>query len=191
VAALREHSPTRTDAPNLVPGARNLEGVDNQVVNPYAPPTLDAEHDRQVPPEDGYYQLAELSQRWLGLFLDQLLLFVSAAPALIAVVAFDLEGVGVVLLSLVTVVPFAAYQYYLVARGQSLGKRIAKTRVVRLDGSPPGFLHGVVLRNWLFSAVTFVPGLGTIANLADVAMIFRADRRTVRDHVAGTRVIRS
>jgi hypothetical protein len=26
---------------------------------------------------------------------------------------------------------------------------------------------------------------------ADVAMIFRADRRTVRDHVAGTRVIRS
>jgi uncharacterized RDD family membrane protein YckC len=161
------------------------------VVNPYAPPTVEEQHDWVRPQGEGYYQLADLGQRWLGLFVDQLLLGASAIPAVIAGALLDWKALGISAVVLVTVVPFAAYQFYLVAQGQSLGKRVAKTRVVRLDGSPPGFLHGVVLRNWLFSAVSAVPGIGSIAGLVDIVMIFRADRRTARDHVAGTRVIRS
>jgi uncharacterized RDD family membrane protein YckC len=155
---------------------------------------MEAEHSWGPPRGDGYYQLAELTQRWLGAFLDQIFFCFAVAPAVVVAIALDKSDSliwATAAVTLVTIVPFGVYQFYLVARGQSLGKRIAKTRVVRLDGSAPGFLYGVVLRNWLFLCVAALPGLGTIAGLVDVGMIFRADRRTARDHIAGTRVIRS
>ena len=191
VTGAQERSPRSTDPP-ILPGSGDcyLEGVGKSVVNPYAPPEAEEVQHSWAAPASEYQQLADLGQRWVGLFLDQMLLLAASGPAIIAAV-LEWEVLGISAVALVTLLPFAVYQYYLVAQGQSLGKRIAKTRVVRLDGSPPGFLHGVVLRNWLFSALTFVPVLGSVANLADVGMIFRADRRTVRDHVAGTRVIRS
>ena len=164
------------------------------MVNPYAPPTVEAEHNWVAARGDDYFQPAELTQRWLGAFLDQLFAGFAAAPAVIVAIALEKSDSliwATAAVTLITLVPFAAYQFYLVARGQSLGKRIAKTRVVRLDGSAPGFVHGVLLRNWLFFGVSALPGVGTIANLVDVGMIFRADRRTARDHIAGTRVIRS
>ena len=162
--------------------------------NPYAPPTAEAEHSWVAPREDGYFQLAELTQRWLGAFLDQLFAALVAAPAVIGAVALEKSDSlirATAAVTLLTLVPFGVYQFFLVARGQSLGKRIAKNRVVRLDGSAPGFVHGVLLRNWLFFGVSAFPGVGTIANFVDIGMIFRADRRTARDHLAGTRVIRS
>lgn len=159
------------------------------MVNPYAPPEVDEVEGNWTAASE-YVQLADLGQRWVGAFLDNLLLLAASVPAIIAF-ALEMKPLGASAIALVTLGPFAVYQFHLVAQGQSLGKRIAKTRVVRLDGSKPGFLHGVLLRNWLFSCATLVPALGTVASLADIAMIFRADRRTVRDHVAGTRVIRS
>lgn len=190
LAGRQERSPSAVDPPILRGlGDCCLEGV-GSVVNPYAPPEVEEVQHSWVAPAGEYQQLADLGQRWVGLFLDQMLLLAASGPAIIAAV-LEWGALGISAVAVVTLLPFAVYQYYLVAQGQSLGKRIAKTRVVRLDGSPPGFLHGVVLRNWLFSALTFVPVLGSVANLADVGMVFRADRRTVRDHVAGTRVIRS
>src|SRR5262245_27142120 len=44
-----------------------------------------------------------------------------------------------------------ALNWYLVAtRGQTLGKIVAGTRIVRLDGTPVGFIDGVLLRYGLF-----------------------------------------
>jgi uncharacterized RDD family membrane protein YckC len=81
-------------------------------------------------------------------------------------------------------------QCFMIAnRGQSIGKRLVKTRIVRLDGSNPGFVHGVLLRGLVGNLPGAVPFVGNVYNIVDTLCIFKDDRRTLRDMIAGTRVI--
>ena len=77
----------------------------------------------------------------------------------------------------------------LALRGQTIGKRVMKVRVVRQDGTAVGFLHGVLLREWLFWFVGRIPGVGGLINLVGFLMIFGGDRRCLHDMVAKTDVI--
>jgi uncharacterized RDD family membrane protein YckC len=53
------------------------------------------------------------------------------------------------------------YQWYLISTtGQSLGKRWLGVQIVRVDGSPSGLRHGVILRSWILGALGNVPGVG-------------------------------
>ncbi|MCA9624894.1 MAG: RDD family protein, partial [Myxococcales bacterium] len=55
------------------------------------------------------------------------------------------------------------YQAYLSTHdGQTIGKRLLGAKVVREDGKPLDFLHGVLLRSWIFSVIP----LGVAAFLA-------------------------
>lgn len=70
---------------------------------------------------------------------------------------------------------------------QSLGKRYAGIRVVHLNGSAPGLLLLVFLRNLVpivFSRLTF-----GVFGLVDYLFAFRADRRRIADHLCSTRVV--
>jgi uncharacterized RDD family membrane protein YckC len=69
--------------------------------------------------------------------------------------------------------------------GQTLGKMLLGIRIVRGDGSSPGFLQGVVLRNWLRVLLSFVPFFAMV----DLAFIFSDSRRCLHDHMSGTQVI--
>ena len=71
--------------------------------------------------------------------------------------------------------------------GQSLGKRWTGLRIVRTDGSLPGFWNGVVLRSWV---VAFLIRLCGVFYVVDALLVLRADRRAGHDWIAGTRVIR-
>ena len=97
--------------------------------------------------------------------------------------------------------------------GQSIGKRLLKIRVLRLDGTNPVFMGTVLLREALFNLLTGV-GAGILALLAGVladvnneilsnlfslvvwlvclAMLFQKqrDRRTLQDILAATVVVR-
>lgn len=79
--------------------------------------------------------------------------------------------------------------YYLVFElgwhGQTPGKRLAGTRVVKLDGSGPGFLE-VAIRN-LVRIVDFLP---VAYALGFVTMFFNRNTRRLGDFAAGTLVIR-
>jgi uncharacterized RDD family membrane protein YckC len=87
-----------------------------------------------------------------------------------------------------------AVQAYLVTTsGQSIGKRFTSIKIVRMDGSPAGFVRGVLLRNWVLVALAYVPVLSQLSSLfflGDALFIFRADRRCFHDHIAGTKVVR-
>jgi len=158
------------------------------VVNPYAAPAADQEQEWAAP-EFGYH-LAGLGQRWLGAVLDQVFFVLSGVPTAVVLLEFHWEILPTAAVALVTVGPLAVAQFYLVStQGQSLAKKVCKTRIVRLDGSAPGFLHGVVLRMWLFWAAAAIPGVGSVVGLVDALMIFRSDRRCAHDQIAGTRVI--
>lgn len=118
------------------------------------------------------------------------------------------DNTGILLfITALTVLPllvFQVYQWHRTATtGQSLGKSWLAMRVVREDGTPPGFLHGVVLRSWVPLALfvvysqlyinLFIYGPGFLYPLyfilADCATIFGVNRRCVHDYIAGTRVV--
>jgi uncharacterized RDD family membrane protein YckC len=89
---------------------------------------------------------------------------------------------------------FAVQAVLITRRGQSIGKIIVRTRILRTDGTPAGFLRGVLLRNWLFAAVQMAPlpeaVLSTIA-IVNVLFIFGKDRRYLHDWLAGTHVVQT
>lgn len=91
--------------------------------------------------------------------------------------------------ALLAQLPLRAVQALLVARtGRSLGKWIVKTRIVRSDGRTVGFVHGVLLRDWLPLVLTL--GASCLA-LADWIFALRADHRCLHDHIADTVVVRT
>jgi uncharacterized RDD family membrane protein YckC len=88
-------------------------------------------------------------------------------------------------------------------RGQSMGKILAGTRIVRADGRAAGLLHGFLLRTMPLAAImqspTFVQYLGLDADAAstisrfagllwflDAALIFGAYEQCGHDKLAGT-----
>jgi len=84
----------------------------------------------------------------------------------------------------------AIYQMVMLSkRGQTLGKRTMKIRIVKLDGSGPGFLHAVLLRLLVNALPSAIPVVGVLYPLVDYLFIFRADRRCLHDRIAGTRVV--
>ena len=87
-------------------------------------------------------------------------------------------------------------QWALVAwRGQTVGKLLVGSRIVRGDGAAPGLVHGVLLREW-FQALSLMFGgsdaartfLG-LGSLVDVVFIFGAGRRCLHDRIADTYVV--
>lgn len=81
----------------------------------------------------------------------------------------------------------------LAINGQSIGRRLFGVRIAKLDGSPCGFVRGVLLRSFVFGllnalASLLLPG---VLWLVDHCMIYRNDRRALHDFIAGTVVLRA
>lgn len=76
--------------------------------------------------------------------------------------------------------------------GQTVGKRWRGIRIVRTDGTPCDFVHGVVLRSWIYAVLgnpLFLSFLAVVLWGIDAMMVFGEDRRSLRDHIASTRVV--
>ncbi len=81
--------------------------------------------------------------------------------------------------------------WLLTTRGQTLGKMWLKIRIVRTDGSPPGFVHAILLRSLVMQLIGMVPIVGGLVTVVDPLLIFREDRRCMHDLIAGTNVIKA
>lgn len=77
----------------------------------------------------------------------------------------------------------------LTMRGQTLGKMLLRLRIVKLDGSNPGFVGAVILRSFLPGLIGGVPVIGPMFSLVDPLLIFREDKRCIHDLMAGTIVV--
>ena len=165
----------------------------DQDFNPYAAPSREADYEIGRPADVADGILATPWQRWLGVFLDNLLFVPAVIPFLLLAATLEeerIEEIGPMALLFGPMLVVTIVQWFLIARnGQSIGKRIIRTRIVRLDGSNPGFVYGVLLRSWVLIGLQFIPLLGYFIGLADALFVFRRDRRTIHDHIAGTKVI--
>jgi uncharacterized RDD family membrane protein YckC len=137
--------------------------------------------------------LADVGTRFIGFIVDTLLYIPVLIPAVILqVVIGGEEATPLVLIAIaVGMLGLGIVQCYLIAtRGQSIAKRLLGIRIVRTNGSPVNFMHGVVLRSWLIAFLTNIPLVGFIVALVDWAMIFGADRRCLHDRLADTTVVK-
>ena len=149
----------------------------------------------------GGYHNASLMSRAFAYFLDGCLQAVGAVLGLFLLIA--LQGAGIVevpndpenaayLFQICVVIFFpvllcSILQWNLIAtRGQSLGKMICCIRIIRSSGRLPGFLNGVILRNWVtILLASFIPFFG----LVDILFIFSNSQRCLHDYIADTRVV--
>jgi len=168
--------------------------------NPYAPPT---QFDNARPPanhDDGELHFpAERMDRLLARLVDLLLVLACMLPwatLLILLDVFTLEDLGEnALASLVisfAALPLAVYQWTRIVRtGQTIGKKLLRIRIVKLDGSKVGFGHGVALREWITQLISVVPCVGPLVNFVGIMMIFGDERRCLHDRIAGTKVVKT
>jgi len=152
------------------------------------------------------YQVAGIGSRFIGALIDTLaiaiLLFLLNILIVVALSAVSERGaaasdlgddpgwVAGLVIAIYALINFGLFWgYYFVFelgwQGQTPGKRLAGTRVVRLDGGGPGFLD-VAIRN-LVRLVDFLPFAYA---LGFVVMFFNRNARRLGDFAAGTLVIR-
>ena len=156
--------------------------------NPFAPPAAaSGPHPASID-----LRKALLGARFQAALLDSVLTFVIVLPVLLITASTKGSGSGSGVIVILTIAMLWIYQWYLVSTtGQTLGKRWAGIRIVKVDGSPSTFVSAVVLRSWVFALLGAIPVLGALLALADVLAIFGSERRCLHDQLAGTIVIRA
>ena len=163
-------------------------------VNPYAAPLHDARtsYDDQFGLDQDYV-LASRGSRFAGALIDGLITVLACVPALVMFggnILDDPSEDNIMIVILIPVLLVTIVQWYLIATsGQSIAKKLLGMKIVRLDGSDVGFVHGVILRVWALAALQLIPFVGNFIGLADALTIFGVEQRCIHDHIAGTRVI--
>ena len=152
------------------------------------------------------YEIAGIGSRFIGAVVDSIILVVSLMLlnlilGVVLSITGDVENLflgdeneigwwGGLVLAIYTLLNFGLiWGYYilfeLLWNGQTPGKRVAKVRVVRMDGNPAGFIE-IVVRN-LVRIIDFLPGAYGIGL---VTMFFNRQARRLGDFAAGTLVIK-
>lgn len=147
-------------------------------------------HSRAAASAPNAELLASRVQRLLAALVDGGLFLVASTflfATLMVIVEEPHEALG-----LACLLPLPVAQWVLISRhGQSIGKKLLGLRIVKPDGSPVGFLHGVLLREWLLYPFRVLAPLGGALAFGDPLASFRRSRRCLHDDIAGTYVVRA
>jgi uncharacterized RDD family membrane protein YckC len=166
--------------------------------NPYQSPATDPILPTPVP--DSEFRLATRGDRFLGSFVDGMIGIGIALPVwgilYFLGVIHSVEEMGRIGISygigigLVHYAVFMAIQWnFLKSTGQTIGKRMAKTRIAKMDGSKPDIRDLALKRYGFVSLISMIPVAGAILAWVDILLIFKKDRRCLHDLVAGTQVL--
>ena len=131
------------------------------------------------------YPIASIGDRMLGHLIDRLILIAYSIAVIAALVNIGTEKWYVWLILLVIPWTLFSLLFEIFMNGQTPGKQLMKTKVVRLDGTPPAV--GDYLLRWVFSLVDFYVLSGAVALIA-VAIGGKGQR--IGDMVAGTSVVK-
>ena len=131
------------------------------------------------------YPVASIGDRILGHLVDRIVLILYSVAVVSALVNLDVDVwyVWLILLGL----PWMLYNllFEIFMNGQTPGKQVMKTKVVRMNGTPPTV--GDYLLRWIFSFVDFYILSGALA-VVIIAMGGKGQR--LGDIVAGTSVVK-
>jgi len=131
------------------------------------------------------YPVASIGDRILGHLIDRIILILYSVAVVAALVNLDVELWYVWLILLGFPWMFYCLLFEIFMNGQTPGKQVMKTKVVRLNGTPPTV--GDYLLRWIFSFVDFYILSGALA-VVIIAMGGKGQR--LGDIVAGTSVVK-
>lgn len=160
------------------------------IVNPYAAPEAPVTGTLPPPlPDEVRLPLAGRGDRLLAKILDRALYFACLVPALVVAILQMRNALALaVALGVLAIAILFIYNLTLLGdRGQTLGKRCLRIRIVRSDGSDAdlGRLFGLrMCVPWLIGFV-----FGPLFVLPDVLFIFGDERRCLHDMMADTVVV--
>lgn len=200
-----ESRPSQSPAPIQGPD-QSSPIKDEAPLNPYAPSVADAGPEWIASPRSSPHlyiataPLASRGRRFAGKCIDWLLLLFGVLTLygvfFAGAIAIDQKNQNQVSATLVVVgilgtvytLTLLIYNWVLIStKGQSIGKRMSGTRIRKADtGELPGFLYGVLLRNW----VPFVINrLCSLFALIDALFIFNDNHQCIHDLIATTCVV--
>lgn len=132
------------------------------------------------------YPVASIGDRILGYLIDRIFLILYSVAVVALFINLELVEAGYVwIIALAFPWMFYGLLFEILMNGQTPGKQVMKTKVVRLNGTPPTI--GDYLLRWIFSFIDYYILSGAIA-VVFVAMGGKGQR--LGDLVAGTSVIK-
>ena len=98
--------------------------------------------------------------------------------------------IGGILIGLVFLALLGIQIYLLTTRGQTIGKKMTRVKIVKYDdGSNPGFVHACLLRLIVPGFINGIPFVGAVFPIVDACFIFSEERRCIHDLIASTKVV--
>lgn len=178
-----------SNQPKLELGNQNLS---DEEIAKLAKATVEKQIREQAV-QDGAFAILSCSRwkRFFGAIIDSVAGFVSVLVGLF--LAMALGSVGgenpdptVFLVVMLVPLMFAVCQLYMIAvDGRTVGKYCVKSKIVNLQGHPPGFFQGIVMRIIVVGFLGLIPFFG----LVNACWIFNEPKRCLHDYIAGTFVI--
>lgn len=130
--------------------------------------------------------VASIGDRMFGYLIDSAVILLYAIAAILLLVSLDLDPGDAWAIYLLVSLP--AFLYYVLLEtflnGQTLGKMLMKTRVVKLDGSKPSFANYFV--RWILRIVDVAL---TSGGAAAITILLKGNGQRIGDIAAGTTVI--
>ncbi len=141
-----------------------------------------------------------LASRWARLgasIIDSIIMMVVLVPVMYLTGGFDgiMEGrqpgfvysFGIGILSFI--VFFAINYRFLVANGQTIGKKVLEIKIVDLNGNVPAFQPQLLIRYAVYLLSGQIPVVGQIFSIVNVLFIFGKEKRCIHDLAAKTKVV--
>lgn len=139
--------------------------------------------------------LAPLPARLIGAIIDGVIVAGIAAIASLALSMFGFPSLfkptflGSVLWALISFGIYAGINYNLLLKGQTVGKVVMGTRILRLNDQFLPVPELLAKRLAPILLIGLIPFIGGLICLVGVLLIFRADRRCLHDLIADTKVV--
>jgi uncharacterized RDD family membrane protein YckC len=160
--------------------------------NIYAAPQAEVLDD-----SNGNFNLASRSQRFWGALVDGLIVMSVTLPIAYFTGGFEVGEGGVepdyirsAIMSFVGFAFFLGINYkFLKNDGQTIGKKIAKTKIVTNDGFPASFGGHILKRYAFYNFISIVPIVGIVLGLISDLIIFGSAKRCGHDYFGGTKVV--
>ncbi len=142
-----------------------------------------------------------LASRWARLgasIIDSVIMMLFVMPVMYFTGGFDGIASGVqpgfvymFSMGILSFIVFFVINYrFLIANGQTIGKKVLDIKIVDLNGNVPAFQPQLLIRYAVYVLPGQIPVVGTLFSLVNVLFIFGKEKRCIHDLAAKTKVVK-